>query len=347
MDTILHLQGNSHSDLTPLWLVHPISGLALPYLALGELSEDGERPVYGINSPIYAKKSWCLPPSLDELASTYVQLLREQMQPHGPYFLGGWSMGGMIAMRMAALLEAQNERVIHVVLIDSINPQNILPFQSTQEHENLVTLTYDRLVEKVKPASRPTLTTFHSVTSSSDSDTDDAPPSMFSYNSSTRTSSSISSANLSRWPSETDLKSLSTTHELHLSDSMLDQNYYEDDLPPAKDEECTLLEMLERMYQHTYSGLLLITNDQTLSPAMSPVSAPITLFKCTTLEKLPSTVSPSRRQAVQRNFADPKCGWEHPRLKTFPLRSAHDHVFHPEHVAETTRALRALLESCA
>ena len=34
----------------------------------------------------------------------------KRIQPHGPYVLGGWSMGGVVAFEMACSLEENGER---------------------------------------------------------------------------------------------------------------------------------------------------------------------------------------------------------------------------------------------
>jgi amino acid adenylation domain-containing protein len=56
-----------------------------------------------------------------EMASFYVEALRAH-DPHGPYRLGGFSGGGVIAQEMAHLLRAQGSRVQLVVLFDTLAP---------------------------------------------------------------------------------------------------------------------------------------------------------------------------------------------------------------------------------
>ena len=56
--------------------------------------------------------------SVRELAAHYVQLISEE-QRHGPYFLGGYSYGGLLAYEMASLLTEQNQRVEFVAMIDT------------------------------------------------------------------------------------------------------------------------------------------------------------------------------------------------------------------------------------
>ena len=53
-----------------------------------------------------------------ELAAHYVQLISKE-QRHGPYFLGGYSYGGLVAYEIASLLSEQNQRVEFVAMIDT------------------------------------------------------------------------------------------------------------------------------------------------------------------------------------------------------------------------------------
>lgn len=129
MNSIIHLQGDSGCRLTPFFLVHAISGLALPYLRLGPLTvntsyPDEQRAVYGINCPLFrynSQNSFKYPKTLNELAALYIDEIKT-VQPYGPYLLGGWSMGGIIAINMAKILLNQDEQVLAVVMIDSANP---------------------------------------------------------------------------------------------------------------------------------------------------------------------------------------------------------------------------------
>lgn len=153
MDTLIQLQGSSNSPLTPLFLVHAISGLALPYLALGSLAGDGAeeyggRPIYGITSPIFSNRTHRLPSSIDEIAAQYVSIVR-RAQPEGPYLLGGWSFGGMIAMRMASILEDRGEQVLRVIMIDSANPDRFPAFVNRAEHEQVTAITYHNITKRL------------------------------------------------------------------------------------------------------------------------------------------------------------------------------------------------------
>jgi acyl-coenzyme A synthetase/AMP-(fatty) acid ligase/thioesterase domain-containing protein len=54
-------------------------------------------------------------------AQSYTRELKN-FQPHGPYFLGGYSNGGKIALEMAARLREEGEEVPLVILIDTYGP---------------------------------------------------------------------------------------------------------------------------------------------------------------------------------------------------------------------------------
>lgn len=158
METLLHIQGCETSPFTPLFLIHAVSGLALPYLGLGSLTDDngeeGEgRAVYGISSPIYGSRDYRLPSSLGDVAQQYISLIQREVQPEGPYLLGGWSLGGMIALKMASILEARGETVLHVIMIDSANPENYPSFVNRAEHEEITTLTYNKVVSRMNAPS--------------------------------------------------------------------------------------------------------------------------------------------------------------------------------------------------
>ena len=58
-----------------------------------------------------------MPSSLPEIAADYVTEVRK-IQPHGPYVLGGFCVGGAIAVEMASQLQAAGEEIGLLVLLD-------------------------------------------------------------------------------------------------------------------------------------------------------------------------------------------------------------------------------------
>lgn len=83
-----------------------------------------DQPFYGVQ----AQGVDGLQPALtriEEMAARYLEEIR-RVQPQGPYYLGGFSMGGEIAFEMARQLRAQNERVALLVLFDTANPDRAI-----------------------------------------------------------------------------------------------------------------------------------------------------------------------------------------------------------------------------
>lgn len=59
--------------------------------------------------------------SLPEIVTSYITSVRKH-QPHGPYHLGGWSAGGVIAYAVAQQLVAEGEEVASLQVLDSPPP---------------------------------------------------------------------------------------------------------------------------------------------------------------------------------------------------------------------------------
>ncbi|MFG2115881.1 amino acid adenylation domain-containing protein [Streptomyces sp. NPDC048718] len=102
----------------PLFLVHAVGGSVVPYLPLARLT-DPEQPLYGLEDP--GLNGGPVTTSLTDLAARYVDAIRA-VQPHGPYHLGGWSLGGMVAAEMAGQLTAAGEPIALVVMLDTGMP---------------------------------------------------------------------------------------------------------------------------------------------------------------------------------------------------------------------------------
>ncbi|MDQ1081787.1 non-ribosomal peptide synthetase [Pseudoroseomonas cervicalis] len=106
---------NAAAGAAPLFCIHPGYGLVLEYRPLAEALADCV-PVQGLACPAYAEPGWA-PADLAALAADYVVRLRA-VQKQGPYRLLGWSLGGWIAVAMAAALRAAGEEVGFLGLVD-------------------------------------------------------------------------------------------------------------------------------------------------------------------------------------------------------------------------------------
>ncbi|MBI3773020.1 MAG: amino acid adenylation domain-containing protein [Gammaproteobacteria bacterium] len=106
-------------DVQPLWLFHPIGGNVFCYLELCQHLAS-ERPVLAIQSPglINAGEAEV---TIEAMAGRYLEVLREK-QPQGPYLLGGWCFGGIIAFEVARRLRDSGEMVTGITLIDTRAP---------------------------------------------------------------------------------------------------------------------------------------------------------------------------------------------------------------------------------
>ena len=87
----------------PFFCVHPVGGNVFCYMELAHRLGE-EQPFYGLQSVAPAAVESGSEKRLETMASEYLEALRE-IQPCGPYALGGWSMGGVVAFEMARQLE--------------------------------------------------------------------------------------------------------------------------------------------------------------------------------------------------------------------------------------------------
>ncbi len=96
--------------------VHGIGGTVLRFRDLAVcLGED--QPFYGVQAIGLDGKETC-PPTIEEMATAYLREIR-QVQPEGPYYFGGYSFGGMVALEMADQLRAQGQETIFIGLFDT------------------------------------------------------------------------------------------------------------------------------------------------------------------------------------------------------------------------------------
>ncbi|HEY0409314.1 MAG TPA: non-ribosomal peptide synthetase, partial [Candidatus Dormibacteraeota bacterium] len=100
----------------PLFLVHPVGGSVFCYTELAR-ALGPDQPVYGLQAP----EEGPAPASLEEMAERYLAALRA-VQPEGPYRLGGWSLGGVVAFEMARQLAARGEAVEQLAVLDVLAP---------------------------------------------------------------------------------------------------------------------------------------------------------------------------------------------------------------------------------
>ncbi|WP_447879776.1 amino acid adenylation domain-containing protein [Serratia fonticola] len=102
----------------PLFLVHTLGGHVLCYLSLAK-AMPADQPVYALQAAGSGQGSTPLF-SIEAMASEYLAAIR-RVQPEGPYYLGGWSLGGFVAFEMARQLIATDPgAVAQLIVLDSI-----------------------------------------------------------------------------------------------------------------------------------------------------------------------------------------------------------------------------------
>ena len=98
----------------PFFCVHGVGGNVVGFQELARHMKP-HYPFYGLQSQGLDGKQACLA-NIEEMAARYLDEIRE-VQPGGPYHLGGFSMGGLVAYEMAFQLLEQGEDVGLVVLL--------------------------------------------------------------------------------------------------------------------------------------------------------------------------------------------------------------------------------------
>ena len=106
-------------EMAPLYIVHGLGGTVMELAVLGKLIHTDKavfgiqaRGLDGIETPLS---------TVADMADLYARLIRER-QPYGPYFIGGYSFGGCIAVEVARRLGSEN--IAELLLLDAFaNPR--------------------------------------------------------------------------------------------------------------------------------------------------------------------------------------------------------------------------------
>ncbi|MFD7288606.1 amino acid adenylation domain-containing protein [Streptomyces sp. NPDC059863] len=122
---------SSDGDENPWFFVHPAGGNVLCYRSLAEARD---RPFFAFQAPGPATGQQPVD-SVPELAALYVAALTD-VRPRGPYRIGGWSSGAVIAAEVVRLLEARGDRVERLAVIDS--PAPVAPRANADETQLLL-----------------------------------------------------------------------------------------------------------------------------------------------------------------------------------------------------------------
>jgi thioesterase domain-containing protein len=104
---------------TPFFCVHGAGGNVLNLRDLARAMDDAQ-PFYGLQAQGVDGRA---PPheTIEQMAAAYLEEIRA-LQPSGPYLLGGYSGGGLVAFEMAQLLTVAGHEVSLLALLDTFHP---------------------------------------------------------------------------------------------------------------------------------------------------------------------------------------------------------------------------------
>jgi len=136
--------GNSQP---PFFVIHAAYSSVVMYYNLAR-HLDPTQPVYGLQPKGFNEKQ--LPQTrIEDMAADYIREIRT-VQPEGPYFLGGFSMGGMVAFEMAQQLHFSGQKVAVLALFDTCSPGWLKPLPiHVRVSRHLSNLSQLKLKEKL------------------------------------------------------------------------------------------------------------------------------------------------------------------------------------------------------
>ena len=121
-EAIIEIQPGS-PGIAPLFLIPGAAGNTLAIQRIGQHLA-ASQPVYTFQMPNLNGRD-LTNVQVKDLAPYYLQAM-QRVQPHGPYHLGGYSAGGILAYEVAQRLQAQGETVDFLVIIDMPAPDPAL-----------------------------------------------------------------------------------------------------------------------------------------------------------------------------------------------------------------------------
>jgi aspartate racemase len=131
-------------SLPPFFCIHGHRGNVIGYQDLSRL--------LGKDQPFYALQAEGLDGkplserSIKEMAVKYINEIKT-VQPDGPYFIGGWCMGGTLAYEMGQLLQSEGQKVALVAMIET-NLSSKYPIRKPEI--TLIQRIYNKIFDRLK-----------------------------------------------------------------------------------------------------------------------------------------------------------------------------------------------------
>jgi thioesterase domain-containing protein len=137
-------QSSYNSNLANLIFVPPGRAGSEMYQGLADLLKAKYNCIGIDNYNIHNKEKIS---SLNELAKHYLLEYERKWSLKEPIYLLGWSLGGQIALEMAAILEGMNYKEIHIFLLDTVLVDKHTVTNSRQEMVRIIQ-TRNEMLEK-------------------------------------------------------------------------------------------------------------------------------------------------------------------------------------------------------
>lgn len=123
----------------PFFCAHPAGGIVHCYIEMARCLGK-EQPFYAFQHPGIDGKSGPYT-SYAKMAELYVDAMME-IQPNGPYYIGGWSFGGTVAFEMARQVRLRGEEVGMLALFDTPGPSALYKLGDRPEFEFAGMMTF-------------------------------------------------------------------------------------------------------------------------------------------------------------------------------------------------------------
>ncbi|BCL81641.1 hypothetical protein ccbrp13_41060 [Ktedonobacteria bacterium brp13] len=91
-----------------------------------------DQPFYVLEPSVFFEEGYDIP-TIEMLAASYLKLVRS-VQPKGPYYLGGYCNGGMIAYEMAQQLQQEGQQVEFLLLVNPASQSLATKFVNVFDH---------------------------------------------------------------------------------------------------------------------------------------------------------------------------------------------------------------------
>ncbi len=137
------VQLRAGADEAPVFIAHGLGGSAMDFFQPVRFLKTF-RPVYGMQSRGFEGAETPLD-RIEDMAEYFLDAVRK-IQPHGPYFFIGFSLGGLIVLEMAQRLLQSGEKIALLAMLDAYPHRNFL---SAGQRARLTALQTGRRVSKL------------------------------------------------------------------------------------------------------------------------------------------------------------------------------------------------------